>query len=153
MCDAGCLCPDGGSPPPDYEVSKELWRPSVENEVSDVYSALVFVKCGNTLNAIGDVELTRDKTGDGFGFPGPEMICPGIGYGVDDASGERKETVGCEVVFASGGKPKKFRIFEGANEGGFFAFNYSDWFERVGSKEVFAKKALPKTEVRRNFSL
>jgi len=77
----------------------------------------------------------------------------GIGYGVDDASGEREEAVGREVVFASGGEPKEFGIGEGANEGCFFAFDDSDGFEGIGREEVFAEKALPEAEVAREFAL
>ena len=94
-----------GTPPPGCQVSKELWCPIVENEVGDVYATLVFIECCDPLDAVGDVYLARDETDNGFSFKGPEAICPGIGYGIDDASGEREEPLGREVVFATSGKP------------------------------------------------
>ncbi len=134
-------------------VSKELWRPVVEDKVGDVDAALVFVEGGSTLDAVGNVKLARDEAGDGFGFEGPEAIGSGVGYGIDDASGEREETVGREVVFATGGKPKELGVCKGANKGGFFALDDSDGFEGIGREEVFAEKALPEAEVVREFTL
>ncbi|MCR9011043.1 hypothetical protein NVS78_02060 [Gabonibacter sp. KD22] len=97
----------------------------VEDEVGDVDTAQVFVEGGGTLDAVGDVELATDEAGDSFGLKGPETIGSGVGYGVDDTSGEREETVGREVVFATGGKPKELGICKGANEGRFFALDDS----------------------------
>lgn len=130
-----------------------MWRTVVKDEVGDVDTALVFVECGGTLDAVGDVELATDEAGDGFGLEGPETIGSGVGYGVDDASGEREEAVGCEVVFASGGEPKEFWVDKGANEGRFFAFDDSDGFEGMGREEMFSEKALAEAEVAREFPL
>lgn len=125
----------------------------VEDEVGDVDTALVFVEGGGTLDAVGDVELATDEAGDGFGLEGPETIGSGVGYGVDDVSGEREETVGREVVFATGGKPKELGIGKGANEGRFFALDDSYGFERMGREKVFPEKALAEAEVAREFTL
>ncbi len=154
MCVAGWGCPDGGcSPPPGFQVSKELWWPVVEDEVGNVDAALVFVECGGTFDAVGDVELARDDAGDGFGSEGPETICSGVGYGVDDASGERQEAVGCEVVFAPGGEPKEFWVGDRANECCFFAFDDSDGFKGMCREEMFSEKALAEAEVAGEFPL
>ena len=113
----------------------------------------MFVEGGNALDAVGDVELARDKAGDGFGLEGPEAVCSGVGDGIDDASGEREEAVGREVVFASGGKPEEFGVCEGVNEGGFLAFDDSYRFERIGREEVFSEKALTEAEIVRELTL
>lgn len=54
-------------------------------------------------------------------------------------AGKGEEAVGREVVFATGGEPKEFRVGEGANEGRFFAFDYSDGFEWIGRQEMFTE--------------
>lgn len=60
--------------PAGCEVSKELRRTAIEDQVGDVDTALVFVEGGNPLDAVGDVKLTANKARDGFSFEGPETI-------------------------------------------------------------------------------
>lgn len=141
------------SPSSSYGVSKELWRTVVENEVGNVDTALVFVEGGGTLDAVGDVELTTDKAGDSFGLEGPETIGSDVGYGIDNASGEREETVGCEVAFATGSEPKELGVCKGANEGRFFALDDSYGFERIDRGKMLPEKALAEEEVVRDFTL
>ena len=68
-------------------VSKELGRMPCQNEIGDVDTCLMLFEGSDTFDAIGNIELTAHKAGDGFCLNCPETVAPRIRYSVYDPPG------------------------------------------------------------------